>query len=515
MKSTLIRLIEGERVRDPLYFRVMRSYASPRLFIWGLFMRFIGFVVAAAGLAAVQAASAADMPTKGPVYKAPMAAATPWTGFYVNGGIGYGLWAADTNVVTVAGACISCVTEVQGGKGFLGTLGVGYDYQFATRIVGGVFGDGSLSSLKGTVQDGQPFFAADIKQTSSWAVGARLGWLATPKTMSYVNAGYTGARFSSGTVVATAAGAPTGLTTPATNVNGWFLGGGVETSLAPNWFWRTEYRYAYYGNKALPETAAGGGVGDIINFKPTVQTVTSQIVYKFNGGMPAPAYPSLPTVPTNWTGFYANAGAGYGLWAADTTTVSPVTGACILCVNQTQGGKGYLGVIGAGYDYQFAPTWVAGVFGDFDISSLKGTIQDQFFGSPFAIAGDLKQTSAWAGGARLGWLPSPQTMTYVNAGYTGARFSSANMVAITTGGAIGFSTASFNTSGWFVGGGAETTFDFFGMLGKGWFWRNEYRYASYANKTVTDTNAVGASIASINFKPVVQTVTSQIVFKFN
>ena len=60
----------------------------------------------------------------------------------------------------------------------------------------------------------------------------------------------------------------------------------------------------------------------------------------------------------------------------------------------------------------------------------------------------------------------------------------------------------------------ETTFDFFGMLGKGWFWRNEYRYASYGNKTVTDTIA-GVPVFNIAFKPVVQTVTSRSIFKFN
>jgi outer membrane immunogenic protein len=172
-------------------------------------------------------------------------------------------------------------------------------------------------------------------------------------------------------------------------------------------------------------------------------------------------------------------------------------------------------VIGAGYDYQFAPAWVAGVFGDVDISSLKGTIQDQAGAGPSAIAGDIKQTSAWAVGPRLGWLPSPQTMTYVNGGYTGARFSNADMVNVTTGANTDFSTQAFNINGWFVGGGVETTFDLFGVLGKGWFWRNEYRYASYASKTVTDTNGVGGSLNSITFKPVVQTVTSQVVFKFN
>jgi outer membrane immunogenic protein len=260
---------------------------------------------------------------------------------------------------------------------------------------------------------------------------------------------------------------------------------------------------------------AAGLVGDSFTFKPTVQTLTTQLVYKFNGGLVAPVYQTPAPIATNWTGFYVNGGLGYGLWAADTTAVSPTTGACILCVTQVQGGKGYLGVLGAGYDWQFAPTWVAGVFGDFNISSLKGTIQDQAGTGPQAIAGELKQTSAWAVGPRLGWLPNPQTMTYINGGYTGARFSGADMFSIVTVTNTGFSTQAFTANGWFVGGGIETGFDFFGMLGKGWFWRNEYRYASYASKTVTDTNGVGASFLSITFKPVVQTVTSQVVFKFN
>jgi hypothetical protein len=40
--------------------------------------RLAGFV-AVVGLAAAQSALAADMPAKGPVYKAPAAATTPWT----------------------------------------------------------------------------------------------------------------------------------------------------------------------------------------------------------------------------------------------------------------------------------------------------------------------------------------------------------------------------------------------------------------------------------------------------
>ena len=42
--------------------------------------------------------------------------------------------------------------------------------------------------------------------------------------------------------------------------------------------------------------------------------------------MPTPTYASIPEPATNWTGFYVNAGYGYGLWAARENSVSPVTG---------------------------------------------------------------------------------------------------------------------------------------------------------------------------------------------
>jgi outer membrane immunogenic protein len=470
-------------------------------------LKLAGFAVAAISLLAAQSAFAADMPTKMPVKAAPMAAGIPWTGFYVNGGFGYGMWTADTTVVDLAaGVCIICETQVVGGKGWLATVGAGYDYQFMPKIVAGVFGDISASSLKGTIANQIVVSNGEIKQTSSWALGARIGWLVSPQTLSYVNGGYTSTRFSGATEVLMATGIPTGITTPSFTTNGWFLGGGVETSVAPGWFWRNEYRYASYNNSALTEAPP---TGFAINFKPTVQTVTSQIVYKFNGRMPTPSYPATPVVATKWTGLYADVGFGYGLWNADTT--SGFTGApCIFCVTQVAGGKGYVGRFGVGYDFQFAPMWVAGVFGDFDISSLKGTLPQElgFF------SGTVKQTSAWAGGARLGWLPSPQTMTYVNGGYTGARFSGENLVSMLTSAPVPFSTPATTFSGWFVGGGVETGFDFFGMLGKGWFWRNEYRYASYGNKTITDSTA-GVPLFDIAFKPTVQTVTSSVVFKLN
>ena len=223
-------------------------------------MKRFGLVaVAIAAFGVINVANAADMPAKAPVYIAPPVAATPWTGFYVNGGIGYGMWAADTTILNSTGTrAIACTTQVQGGKGWLGRIGAGYDYQFTQHIVAGVFGDFDIASLEGTIQDGLPFRAGQIKETSAWAAGVRAGWLANSKTLGYINGGYTGARFSDATILFSQTSLSAGLTTPATTLNGWFLGGGVETSVAPNLFWRTEYRYSYYNSKDLPEADSSG-----------------------------------------------------------------------------------------------------------------------------------------------------------------------------------------------------------------------------------------------------------------
>ena len=76
----------------------------------------------------------------------------------------------------------------------------------------------------------------------------------------------------------------------------------------------------------------------------------------------------------NWTGFYIFGGVGGGIWDASTfTRVTP--GGNALSINQTQGGDGWFGTVGAGYDWQVSPTWVFGIFGDGQFGSLRGTNQ--------------------------------------------------------------------------------------------------------------------------------------------
>jgi outer membrane immunogenic protein len=204
------------------------------------------------------------------------------------------------------------------------------------------------------------------------------------------------------------------------------------------------------------------------------------------------------------------------MYSADTTVVNLFTGGPLNPLDQIQGGRGWLGTATAGFDYQFNDHIVAGAFADYDFAKIKGTLQD----SSKITVGDMTEQSAWAVGARLGWLVAPTTLAYVNGGYSQAHFPAVNMVANDTiiapppvGHSPGtpVSTVQSNTyQGWFVGSGVET------MVAQGWFWRNEYRYANYREASVQDiplSVTVGGTLMTI--RPVVQTVRTELVYKFN
>lgn len=262
-------------------------------------MKKVLLVLAAVG-AMTTAASAADLAAK-PYVKAPppVAPLYNWTGFYVFGGGGGGLWAADQHLVNTFGNTPLTVDQRQGGSGWFGTVGAGYDWQFNTTWVAGVFADGQFGSIKGTIQD--PFlgpnfgFSSTQKLEDSWAVGVRVGYLVAPNVLSYVNGGYSGSEWSRSEFFDTVTGLNVGAHTNSLTRNGWFIGGGVENNLdifgihAPGWFWKTEYRSAFYNAKTVDELfdTTNLPVGNSIRFNTWNQTISTSIVYRFNwGGAP-------------------------------------------------------------------------------------------------------------------------------------------------------------------------------------------------------------------------------------
>jgi outer membrane immunogenic protein len=266
-------------------------------------------IVSCVGLAIFSGSvGAAELPLKAP---APIVAG--WTGCYVDGGVGYGMWNQDhyTSVVEPGSLTQVTPTATTGGQGWLGRVGAGCDYQIGARWVIGAFGDYDFTGLSGSFQEPFEGWIGNEKETGTWAVGGRIGFLVTPTLLGFLDAGYTQARFGEINLNTDAVpSTSTGDYIPAATYNGWFIGGGSEYALSgivplPGLFWRTEYRYASYRSATLPlltssgapltgttgicDTEFGGfcaGFDD--HMQKDVQTVTSGIVWRFNFGAPAP-----------------------------------------------------------------------------------------------------------------------------------------------------------------------------------------------------------------------------------
>jgi outer membrane immunogenic protein len=226
----------------------------------------------------------------------------------------------------------------------------------------------------------------------------------------------------------------------------------------------------------------------------------------------APVPPPV-AVTTSWTGCYLGAGGGYGMWNQE-TYAETFPALVALTSPTTAGGRGWFGTVQVGCDYQIGSSWLIGAFGDYDFGSIKGTY------SPAATTGGVnfsspeKMSSAWAVGGRIGWLPFDRLLTFVSGGYTQARFDQMNFFSVVAPfGSVDLSIAAHTYTGWFIGSGYEYAIGFLPSL----YWKTEYRYSSYRADNLpfffTSTGAVGT--AGINSQKYVQTVRSELVWRFN
>src|ERR1035438_10220501 len=91
-------------------------------------------------IALVGTAAAADLPAKAPVYKAPLAVAYNWTGFYVgiNGGGGWGTsnWDGIPSSFNTSGGLVGAT--------------IGYNWQNGSPLVFGLEGDLDWANIRGT-----------------------------------------------------------------------------------------------------------------------------------------------------------------------------------------------------------------------------------------------------------------------------------------------------------------------------------------------------------------------------
>lgn len=214
-----------------------------------------------------------------------------------------------------------------------------------------------------------------------------------------------------------------------------------------------------------------------------------------SGPPPAPPPPAY-----SWTGCYLGLGGGYGMWNQEVQTQTAA--GVPLSATATHGGRGWFATGQFGCDVQIAAI-VIGAFGDYDYAiNMKGnvTVPDR------NVFGDEKLRWSWAAGARFGWLPVPQLLTFFSAGYTQARFGEINLFdqalpAV----AVGQQVPAASYHGWFIGSGYE-----YNILA-GLFWKTEYRFADYLGKR----SPVLGTTEAIYAHKYIHTVRSELVWRFS
>jgi outer membrane immunogenic protein len=238
-------------------------------------------------------ADAADLP---PVRSVPPPVVVPppaysWTGCYLGGGGGYGMYNQEVYSLTDPGRVQNSETVTMGGRGWFATVQVGCDLQIGSSVVVGAFGDYDFSiNMKGNLTIPLVTSVGEEKLRSSWAAGGRIGWLPVPQLLTFFSGGFTQARFGQvdfRTLQVPAV--PVDQHIAATTYNGWFIGSGYEYAVGwvPGIFWKTEYRFADYSPETVSvTTAAGGLIGTAINSHKYVHTVRSELVWRFSFGGP-------------------------------------------------------------------------------------------------------------------------------------------------------------------------------------------------------------------------------------
>jgi outer membrane immunogenic protein len=104
---------------------------------------------------------------------------------------------------------------------------------------------------------------------------------------------------------------------------------------------------------------------------------------------------------------------------------------------------------------------------------------------------------------------TPSVLNYWGIGYTQTHFDGTTLSNTGPGGGpTGFTTSGVTLGGWFLSGGLEVA------MHDGWFWRSEVRYSDYSKDGIAET-VNGTPFATLKFDPVVETATTEVVYKFN
>lgn len=245
-------------------------------------------LAAVSTIAVTQVASAADLPVKAPVYKAPvMAPMYNWTGFYVGLNAGYSWGHQDNSLVTTTG--VTLLSNSDHLNGFIGGGQIGYNWQ-ANQWVFGLEADfqGSGQKADGTfliAPNPNAILAPALGLSSAYTdkldwfgtVRGRIGYAmgATGNWLPYVTGGWA---YGHGEISGTMTIPVTTSFSGSQNYSGWTVGGGVEWAFQNNWSAKLEYLYIDFGGSSTVPVTAGL---NIVSGHMTDNIVRAGVNYKF------------------------------------------------------------------------------------------------------------------------------------------------------------------------------------------------------------------------------------------
>jgi outer membrane immunogenic protein len=239
-------------------------------------------------------ASAADLPTKAPVYKAPAAApVSNWTGFYVGLNAGYAWGNSDPFLISSVFTTVAPVSTLSP-SGFIGGGQVGYNFQTESWVFGGEL---DFSGLNARAESSvSPFFSG---KNSRISFSSRYDWLFTARMRAGVALAQSWLMYVTGGLAVThvrdtvtctdlAIGAcePGPVSTGGTwsssqTLTGGVIGGGVEYAFSPNWSSKFEYLFAKFSDTTPTSTVTGAF--PLFSFHHDLNIVRFGINYKFRG----------------------------------------------------------------------------------------------------------------------------------------------------------------------------------------------------------------------------------------
>lgn len=203
--------------------------------------------------------------------------------------------------------------------------------------------------------------------------------------------------------------------------------------------------------------------------------------------LPVKAPPMISAAPVfNWTGCYigGNIGAAWSRQDADSAVplISDQAPGFV-----TLGGSSVIGGAHIGCNYQFAPSFVAGIEGDWsatrlsDTQTLPNLLRN---GVPVGNGGiSFSHETTWLASVRgrLGVVASPNMLLYVTGGVAWNNTNYADS-DIFNGGCPNCAANAFSviTTGWVAGGGAE-----WAPWNNNWLIRAEFLYYRFAGATDT------------------------------